>query len=98
MAESWMYVRCKYNGGKVINRSQSGLWAHQCMGAGLRHNFGKEWGPASWLTITDSPCNSIFSMTAKESEQKMEKDKVRKSRESVEEIRRKNKYKKMTTL
>ena len=94
MAESWMHVRCKYDGGKVINRSQSGSWEHRCMGAGLQHNFGKEWGPASWSTMTDSPCNSIFSMTAKESAQRKEKDKVRKSRESVKEKRRKNKYKK----
>ena len=64
------------------------------MGAGLHHNFGKEWGPASWSTMTDSPCNSIFSMTGKESAQRKEKDKVRKSRESVKEKRRKNKFKK----
>ena len=53
------------------------------MGAGLQCNFGKEWGPASWSTMTDSPCNIIFSMTAKESAQRKKKDKVRKSRESV---------------
>ena len=93
LAESWMHVRSKYDGGKVINCSQSGLWEHRCMGAGLQHNFGKEWGPSSWSVKTDSPSNSIFSKTAKESARRMEKDKVRKSSEMVKEKRRKNKYK-----
>ena len=26
LAESWMHIRAKYDGGKVINRSQSGSW------------------------------------------------------------------------
>ncbi len=43
LAESWMHVRTKFDGGKVINRSQSGSWEHRCMGAGLQHNMGKEW-------------------------------------------------------
>lgn len=29
LAESWMHVRCKFDGGKVINRSQSGSWEHR---------------------------------------------------------------------
>ncbi len=37
LAESWMHVRTKYDGGK------SGSWEHHCMGAGLQHNMGKEW-------------------------------------------------------
>ena len=45
IAESWMHVRSKYDGGKVINRSQSGSWGNRCMGAGLQHNMGKQWGP-----------------------------------------------------
>ena len=38
-----MHVRAKFDGGKVVNRSQSGSWEHHCMGAGLQHNMGKEW-------------------------------------------------------
>ncbi len=26
LAECWMHIRAKFDGGKVINRSQSGLW------------------------------------------------------------------------
>jgi len=44
LAEAWMHVHSKFDGGKDINRSQSGSWEHRCMGAGIQHNFGKEWG------------------------------------------------------
>lgn len=40
LAESWMHIRSKFDGGKVINRSQSGSWEHHCMGAGLQQNMG----------------------------------------------------------
>ncbi len=40
LAEGWMNIRCKYDGGKVINRSQSGSWEFRCMGAGLQQNMG----------------------------------------------------------
>ena len=35
LAESWMHMRMKFDGGKVVNRSQSGSFQHRCMGAGL---------------------------------------------------------------
>ena len=28
LAESWMHIRTKFDGGKVINQSQSGSWEH----------------------------------------------------------------------
>ncbi len=30
LAESWMRIRTKFDGGKVINRCQSGAWEHRC--------------------------------------------------------------------
>ncbi len=48
LAESWMHIRAKFDGGKVINRCQSGSWEHRCMGAGLQQNIGREWGPGVW--------------------------------------------------
>ncbi len=29
LAECWMHIRTKFDGGKVINRSQSGSWEHR---------------------------------------------------------------------
>ena len=92
MAESWMHVRCKFDGGKVINRIQSGSWEHRCMGAGLQHNIGKQWGPTVWSKMTGLPPNNIFATTAENSARKAEKDKKRKSKETVKAKRRKAKY------
>jgi len=55
-----MHIRMKFDGGKVINRSQSGSWERRCMGAGLRQNLSKTWGPLAWQQISDSPPNEVF--------------------------------------
>ena len=36
VAKNSMSIRCKFEGGKVVNRSLSGSWEFRCMGAGLR--------------------------------------------------------------
>lgn len=61
LAEAWMHVRSKFDGGKVINRSQAGSWEFRCLGAGLQHNLGKTWGPKLWSELTMSAPNPIFS-------------------------------------
>ena len=43
-----MHIHCKFDGGKQINRSQSGSWEARCAGAALRVNEGPEWGPICW--------------------------------------------------
>ena len=45
LADGWMHMRSKFDGGKVI---KSGSWEHHSMGAGLTQNLGKEWGPQAW--------------------------------------------------
>ena len=40
LAESWMHIRSKFDGGKQINRSQAGSWEGRCAGAGLHCNEG----------------------------------------------------------
>ena len=54
LAECWMHIRSKFDGGKVINHSQSGSWEYHCMGAGLQQNTWKEWGLAVWSKMTKS--------------------------------------------
>ena len=34
LAECWMHIRAKFDGRKVINRSQSGSWEHDVWGLG----------------------------------------------------------------
>ena len=73
LAESWMHVRSKFDGGKVINRSQSGSWEHRCMGAGLQQNLGKLWGPSMWSKMTTCTPNNIFMMTSENSARRAKK-------------------------
>ena len=92
LAESWMHVRAKFDGGKVVNRSQSGSWEHRCMGAGLQHNMGKEWGPTIWKEMTSTTPNKVFSDTAQRAAKKASSEKERKAKEEVRKQRRIRKY------
>ena len=92
LAENWMSIRCKFEGGKVINRSQSGSWEFRCMGAGLRENLGSSWGPQTWMEATGSTPNSILVKTAETMAKKCEKDGKRKATEKAKETHRKSKY------
>lgn len=95
LAESWMNIRSKFDGGKVINRSQSGSWEHRCMGAGLRQNLGREWGPQAWKQMTDTSPNKVFTNTAEHSAKRLDKDRKRKATDEAKEQRRKSKYSKI---
>ena len=59
LAEAWMHIRCKFDGGKVISHNQSGSWQHRCTGTGLQYNLGKTWGPQVWAEMTKAPGNQV---------------------------------------
>ena len=48
LAEGYMHIHSKFDGGKQINRSQSGSWEARCAGAVLRVNEEPEWAPKCW--------------------------------------------------
>ena len=79
LAECWMHIRSKFDGGKVVNRSQSGSWEYRCMGADLQQNMWKEWKSAVWSKITNSFTNSVFIDAPELSAKKAEKDRKRKA-------------------
>jgi len=91
LAECWMHMRTKFDGGKVINRSQSGSFEHRCMGAGLRMNLGPSWGPTTWESITGSQPSNIFSQAAEANSKKVTNDRKRKSTDAEKINRRKRK-------
>lgn len=95
LAECWMHIRTKFDGGKVINRSQSGSWEHRCMGAGLRQNGGRTWGLQAWKGMATSSPNKIYIDAAERSAKKLKKDDIRKAQEEVKSKRRKSKYTKL---
>ena len=47
VAEGYINVRSKFDGGKQINRSQREAWKGRCGAAGLKINEGPAWGPAT---------------------------------------------------
>ncbi len=87
-----MHVRSKCDGGKVINRSQSGSWEFRCYGAGLQHNLGKEWGPKLWGELTAREPNPVFASVSESRNKKMNKEKERKKSPEVKAKRRQSKY------
>ena len=60
VVESWMTIRAKFDGGKMINRCQSGSWSARCFGAGLRKNLGEQWGAKAWELTTKNPAGYYF--------------------------------------
>ena len=92
LAENWMNIRMKFDGGKVINRCQSGSWEHRCMGAGLQQNMGKEWGPQAWKQVTQSSPNKIYMDTAQNCAKITRQNRKRKATEATKLQRRKSKY------
>lgn len=92
LAESWMNIRAKFDGGKYKNRIQKGSFGYRCAGAGLRQNLGREWGPQAWKEMTQSSPNKVFIDTAERSAKIADKDRKRKATEEVKEKRRKSKY------
>lgn len=94
LAEGWMQIRSKFDGGKVINRSQSGSWEHRCHGAALQQNLGRSWGPPTWAKMTSSPANQVFIDTANSIAKKVENTRKRKATETAKEGRRQSKYSK----
>ena len=96
LAESWMHIRTKFDGGKVINRSQSGSWELRCMGVGLRQNNGLEWALRSWEDMAEGSPNKVFIDTAKSFAKTHANDKKRKSSTQAKETRRKKKYSQTT--
>ena len=89
-----MHIRSKFDGGKQINRSQSGAWDGRCAGAVLRQNYGANWGPVVWESITAEKPNQIFTNVSEKMKIQVEKDRKRKSSEPAKESRRQAKHKK----
>ena len=92
LAESWMHIQAKFDGSKVINRSQSGSWEVRCSGAGLRANEGPEWGPKTWERVTGEAANPVFAATSAEKARQVEVDRKRKATDGAKSSRRASKY------
>ena len=59
LAESWMHIRCKFDGGKMVNKCFKSSFYGRCYGGALRSLKGPGWSPMVYQEITgekpDSP-------------------------------------------
>ena len=92
LAETWMHIRCKFDGGKQINRSQSGSWQARCAGAGLRYNEGAAWGLHTWEHLLSTPPSDIFLNTSMAAVKKTTNDRKRKATAEAKASRKKARY------
>lgn len=52
LAESWMHIRAKFDGGKFHNVCNRGSWNVRCYGAAVKMNLGPQWAPQVWGKCT----------------------------------------------
>ena len=60
LAECFMSIRAKFDGGKFYNRVQKGSFEHRCQGAGLRWQLGLEWHTTAMEKVTNEEAGPIL--------------------------------------
>lgn len=78
LAECFMGIRCKFDGGKVYYRIQRGSFQHRCYGAGLRFQLGPNWAPKVWPQITGEEPGEVMTQYYDTQAQQHHKDMKRK--------------------
>ena len=96
LAESWMAIRSKFDGGKVINRCSRGSWNTRCYGGALRKNLGTGWSPVTFQTVTETPAGIYFHQLARRQTQKLVASKKYKAKPESKVKRRKRKIQNVT--
>ena len=91
LAECWMHICAKFDGGKQINRSQRGSWEGRCIDACLHLNEGSAWGPTSWEKAVSVPANTVYKSYATTLTRVVEQDRKRKSTQQAKLQRKKSK-------
>ena len=91
LAEVWMGVRCRFDGGKSVNRCQRGSWQHRCTGAALRCNLGPRWSPILWALCTSEEPSEPFQTAFVSRQKALQRSVMYKQREDVIIRRRKRK-------
>lgn len=60
LAECWMHIRSKFDGGKFFNHCLRGSWHTRCFAGGLRQNEGPKWSPVVWKKATGTEPGDHF--------------------------------------
>ncbi len=92
LAECFMGIRCKFDGGKVFNRIQRGSFQYRSYGAGLRFQLGPEWTSQTWKHVTGEDPGEITSTHYEARANIHNKDMKRKGESTYKERRKKTRY------
>ncbi|XP_069134324.1 uncharacterized protein [Argopecten irradians] len=60
LAECWMHIRTKFDGGKNTNLCNRGSWHTRCYAGALRYNLGPTWSPQVWEKCTKTRAGDNF--------------------------------------
>ncbi len=91
LAENYMSIRCKFDGGKKINRCHRKSWYDRCYGAGLRRNIGPEWSAVVWEMSTGRPASLPLWKHGRLQAKSLEMSKKSKAKPSVKQHARERK-------
>ena len=91
LSECFMSIRAKMNGGKQINRIQSGSFEHWCMAAGLSMTLGPGWIENTLEHLFES-CSSITKTFSARRKRKHQCDNNRKSSDAYKKARIEKRY------
>lgn len=91
IAESFMNIRCKFDGGKYFNRIQRGSFLHRTCGAGLRFQLGPDWTNEVWPQATGTQPGQISLTFGRAQVHNHELDTKRKSTTEYRQQRKKSK-------
>ena len=94
LAECWMHIRTKFDGGKVFNHCARGSWHTRCFAGGLRFNEGPKWSPVVWEKATGTDAGNHFKNEYEKRETKLMTNNKWKSKleNKVKRWKRKMKY------
>ena len=79
LAESWMAIRSKFDGGKVVN------------GGALRKTLGTAWSPLTFQSVTGTQAGTYFHQAVKRQNQKLRASQKYKAKPESKIIRQKRK-------
>ena len=92
LAECYMNMRCKFDGGKFYNRIQRGGFQHRCYGADLQFQMGSDWSSQVWSRATGTEPGEITLEHNKKSKHEHSLSTARKSTLQYKEQRKRTKY------
>ena len=91
LAECFMNIQCKFDGGKFFNRIQRGSFQHRTYGAGLRFQLGPDWFSKVWPKVTGSEAGEIAKAIGEKRVREYDQAMTRKSTEKYQKQRKKGK-------